>query len=50
MVLALGLAPVPTIAENCPDRLSLEAWFMAMLSKSWVVWGFTQPSLWSRDL
>ena len=28
---------------------SPEVWFMATLSRSWVVWGFRQPSLWIRD-
>ena len=50
MVLVLGLAPVPTATEDRPTASSREAWFMAMSSRSWVVQGFTQPSLWIKDL
>ena len=49
MVLVLGLALVPVFIEDRSDRLLLEAWFVAMSSRSRVVQGFRQPSLWIRD-
>ena len=49
MVLVLGLAFVLASVEDRSDRPSLEAWFVATSSRSQVVWGFRQPSLWIRD-
>ena len=49
MVLALVLAPIPTAAKDTLTASSSEAWFVAMSSRSWVVRGFTQPSLWIKD-
>ena len=49
LILALGLAPVLTVAEDHLTASSPEAWFVAMSSRSRVVRGFRQPSLWMKD-
>ena len=49
LVLALGLALVLITAEDRSTASSPEAWFMVMSSRSWVVWGFRQSSLWIKD-
>ena len=49
MVRALGLAFVPPPLKTAPIASSLEAWLVVMSSRSWVVRGFRQLSLWIRD-
>ena len=49
LVLALGLALVLGSTKDRSDRSSPEAWFVVTSSRSRVVWGFRQPSLWIRD-
>ena len=46
--LALTLSQPPL--KTAPTASSLEAWFVAMSSRSRVVRGFRQPSLWIKDL
>ena len=45
--LALPLSQPPL--KTAPTASSPEVWFVATLSRSWVVRGFRQPSLWIRD-
>ena len=49
MVLALGLAFVPASVKDCSDRLLAGGRFVATSSRSRVVWGFRQQSLWIKD-
>ena len=50
MVLILGLALSWPPLKTASTASSPEAWFVAMSSRSWLVQGFTQLSLWIRDL
>ena len=45
--LALPLSQPPL--KNALTTSSPEAWLVVTLSRSQVVWGFKQPSLWIRD-
>ena len=49
LVLMLGLALVPASTKDTLIASSPKAWFMVMSSRSRVVRGFRQPSLWIRD-
>ena len=49
MILALGLALVLASIEDLPDCLLAGGMVSETLSRSWVVRGFRQPSLWIRD-
>ena len=49
LVLALGLALVLASTKDCSTTSSSEAWFVVTSSRSWVVRGFRQPSLWTKD-
>ena len=49
LVLTLGLALSRPPLKTASIASSPEAWFMATTSRSQVVQGFRQPSLWIRD-